>query len=59
MRKEVIVCDKCNKEFPKNDAFFATIFISEYGTVRESCDICGECWHEAFGTTTEKGGAEE
>lgn len=60
MKKEIIVCDKCHKEFEEKTPVYATVFINADGLVNGRCDICGDCWHELFNSTikTEKGGVE-
>ena len=58
MKKEIIVCDKCKKEFEEKNSIYATIFINSNGCVNDRCDICIDCWHEIYNHPTEKGGAE-
>ena len=61
MKKEVIVCDKCKKEFEEKTSIYATVFINSKGYVNDRCEICIDCWHEIYNNTThptEKGGAE-
>ena len=58
MKKEVIVCDKCNKEVEEKTSIYATIYINENGYPTSRCDVCADCWHEIFDHPTEKGGAE-
>ena len=58
MKKEIIVCDKCKKEFEEKTSIYATIYINENGYPKERCDICVDCWNEIYNHPTEKGGAE-
>lgn len=58
MKKEIIVCDKCKKEFEEKTSIYATIYINTNGMPTERCDVCGDCWQEIFNYPTEKGGAE-
>lgn len=60
MKKAIIECDKCHKEFEEKSSCFATIFINTNGVATERCDICDKCWSEAFNHTTDqqKGGVE-
>lgn len=58
MKKEIIVCDKCKKEFEEKTSDYVTIFINSNGCVIDRCDICIDCWHEIFNHQTEKGDEE-
>lgn len=60
MKKEIIVCDKCHKEFEEETSVYATVFINADGLVNSRCDICGDCWNEIYNSTikTEKGGVD-
>ena len=35
MKKEIIVCDKCKKEFDEKTSIYATIYINENGYPKE------------------------
>ena len=59
MKKTVIVCDKCHKEFEEQPSVYVTVFVNSNGTVSNRCDICMDCYHELFNHQTEKGGVQE
>lgn len=46
MKKEIIVCDKCGKEFEKKTSVHATLFITTNGTATTRADFCADCFHE-------------
>lgn len=46
MKKEIIICDKCKKEFEAKQSVYASIFINENGLVNGRCDVCGDCLNE-------------
>ena len=56
MKKTVIVCDKCHKEFEEETTAHVTVFVNSNETVSNRCDICMDCYHELFNHQTEKGG---
>ena len=59
MKKEIIVCDKCKKEFEEKTSIYATVLAYSNGCANDRCDICVDCWREIFNNTahpTEKGG---
>ena len=58
MKKEVIVCDKCRKEFEEATADYATVFIHNDGLINDRYDLCCYCWYKMRRTIDEKGGAE-
>ena len=56
MKKEIIVCDKCNKEMETQTSTFMTIFFESYGRVCSRLDLCADCWSEITNQSTKKGG---
>lgn len=57
MKKSMIECDFCHKEFEEKTGIFVTFFVNENGKATERCDLCMECWHKTI-HQTEKGGGE-
>lgn len=43
MLKQIIVCDKCGKEFEEKTSVHATLFITEEGTATSRVDLCTDC----------------
>ena len=53
MKKEMIICDKCHKEFEEKTSIYATVFINSNGCVNYRYDICIDCWREIFNKSTD------
>lgn len=43
MKKNIIVCDKCGKEFEEKNSVHATVFITSNGTATTRADLCADC----------------
>ena len=52
MKRNMIVCDKCQKEFEEEKSVYASLYITENGRVSSCCDICDDCLKKIFDCTT-------
>ena len=60
MKRKIIVCDKCQKEFEEETTVYASIYITEKGRVSSCCDICDDCLKKILDfNTTEKEGEQK
>ena len=46
MKKEMIVCNECNKEYEKESINYVTIFTHVKGVVTDRKDYCSDCWNK-------------
>ena len=61
MKKAIVICDLCHKEYDEKTSKYASIFLNENGMAYERIDLCNECKDKMYKYitehTTEKGGA--